>query len=72
VHLWKCSLTSCGALDSRWSGWRDAEIAGELRVLMAVLVRREPVIWPDAKCEWAGAIPWFDRMGLGLDFGEEG
>jgi hypothetical protein len=67
----RCMLTGCGAVDGRWSGWRDAEIAGEIRALLFLVVRCEPVIYPDVIGAWAGCIPWFDQLGIGLTFEED-
>jgi hypothetical protein len=70
-HCTRCTLTGCGAIDRRWRGWRDAEIAGEIRALLYLVVGREPVISPDVIGVWAGCIAWFDRLGIGLTFEED-
>jgi hypothetical protein len=67
----RCMLTGCGALDASWPGWAEARLAGEIRVIAYLLVRCEPLIYPDAIGEWAGCIPWLDRVGVGLEFDED-
>jgi hypothetical protein len=66
----RCMLTSCGAIERSWSGWRGAELGGELRLLHDRVVRREPMIWPDVRYprRWAGCYAWFDQPGLRLEW----
>jgi hypothetical protein len=64
----QCMLIRCGALEADWPAWRDVEFAGDVRVAMSRLTRREPAIWPQPG-QWAGERAWFDLLGIGLEFG---
>jgi hypothetical protein len=68
----RCTLVNCGALDADWPEWREITFAGDARVIMTLLTRAEPPIWPGPRQRWAGTPDWFTAMGLGLEFGEEG
>jgi hypothetical protein len=63
-------LIACGVLDAEWPEWQDIEFAGDARVAMYFLTRKEPPVWPGPTRRWAGAIDWFDRAGIGLRFEE--
>lgn len=65
----KCVLISCQALPADWSSWKDVEFAGDARVAMMQLLRREPPISPGVPRRHAGEIPWFEMLGLALEFG---
>ena len=67
----KCTLTSCEALPADWEAWGNVAFAGDMRVLMMRLVRRAPPISPGVRQRYAGAIAWFEIIGLALDFGDD-
>jgi hypothetical protein len=54
------------------SGERPVAFAGEVRVILTLLTRREQPVWPGPRRRWAGTLDWFAAMGLGLECGEEG
>jgi hypothetical protein len=68
----RCYLVSCGVIARDWDGWSWCKLVGHGRVLLYRLTRREPPVWVGPRQPWAGAIPWFDRAGVGLRFDEEG
>jgi len=43
----RCQLVQCGALPDDWSAWHEIAYAVDARVLMYLLVQREPVHWLD-------------------------
>jgi hypothetical protein len=67
----QCYLISCGAIDADWDGWPWCWLAGEGRVSMMLLTGQPPVRYTYPQQDWAGAIPWFDRAGVGLVFDED-
>ena len=63
-----CVLVRCNALPDDWPDWREVEFSGDLRVLMCRLTGQLPMLTiPPGP--WVGERPWFDLLGLGLDFG---
>ena len=68
----ECYLVSCGVVNADWDGWLWVWLAGEARVAMVRLTGLPPVRFIDPRQDWAGAIPWFDRAGCGLEFDEDG
>jgi hypothetical protein len=64
----QCYLITCGVIDRHWDGWSWAWLAGEGRVAMMLLTGQPPVRIPFPRQDWAGAIPWLDRAGVGLVF----
>ena len=65
----KCLLIACEALPTDWEAWGDVEFAGYTRVAMFQLTRRWPPLSPGVRTKHAGAIPWFEILGLALDVG---
>jgi hypothetical protein len=61
-------LVRCGVLDADWPEWREITFAGDARVIMTLLTRREPPVWPEPRQQWAGTVPWLNLMGLGLEW----
>ena len=48
--------------------WSWMWLSGEARVILMGLTLQPPVRGGGPKQRWAGCIPWFNLMGLGLDF----
>jgi hypothetical protein len=63
--------TRRGAVDASWDGWSWVWLAGEGRVAMMLITGLPPVRFVYPRQDWAGAIPWFDRAGVGLVFNED-
>jgi hypothetical protein len=61
-------LVRVGAIEASWDGFAWAEFAAEARVAMYRIVGWLPVIYPEPRRQWAGAIDWLDRAGVGLDW----
>jgi hypothetical protein len=66
----ECYLITCGAVDRDWDGWSWVWLSGEARVLMMIITGQPPVRFVYPRQDWVGAIPWFDRAGVGLRFDE--
>jgi hypothetical protein len=64
----QCYLVACGAVDPSWDGWSWVWLSGEGRVAMMLLTGQPPVHFTYPRQDWMGAIPWFDRAGVGLQF----
>ena len=59
---------ACGAVDRDWDGWPWVWLSGESRVILMGLTLQRPVRFTYPRQDWMGAIPWFDRAGVGLQF----
>jgi hypothetical protein len=67
----ECYLITCGAIDRSWDGWPWVWLSGEARGTLMLLTGQPPVRFVYPRQDWAGAIPWLDRAGVGLVFNDE-
>jgi hypothetical protein len=63
-----CALINCGAINANWDGWSRVWLAGEGRVAVMRLTRREPVLYAGPRLRWEGTPDWFRVLGQALDF----
>jgi hypothetical protein len=68
----ECYLTTLGVISPDWDAWPWIWLSAEGREAMMRCTGQPPVRYTYPRQDWAGAIPWFDRAGVGLDFSDGG